>query len=52
MDSDDQKPGELQRAPNSHGVYLAHQARVFEINPIDNADRPGGDEVAGDHAHR
>ena len=43
---------ELQRAPDADRVHLAHQARVFEINPIDNADRPGGDEVAGDHAHR
>ena len=43
---------ELQRAPNADRVHLAHQARVFEINPIDYADRPCGDEVARDHAHR
>ena len=39
------------RAPDRRRVDLAHDAAVHEVDAVDDADRPRGQEVARDHAH-
>jgi len=42
----------FQRASDAQHVHLAHQARVLKVHAVQNAYRPGGDEVARNDTHR
>ena len=42
----------IQHGLDGRGIDLAHQAGVLVVDAIDNADRAGREEVAGDDAHR
>jgi len=39
------KRAEVHSAANARRVDLSHEAGVLEVDPVDNADRPRGDEV-------
>ena len=46
-----QHRADVDRAPDRRRVDLAHDAAVHEVDAVDDADRPRGQEVARDDAH-